>query len=226
MLYGKQCADTHLHLALLYLDALLSLSTERPLGEQPEDIASVIGSISSYVLYGRLIRKTVQLPDLARHHNLRKLFGLAAQNPQHLEDVSQTVNGVTVLPHSFIYPQACGDASRGKGMKTDTGILLPLEAASYHLSEALLSRYNSRVEPLIKALDQSKQGAPFTVCLYSVRLGNCGISSCRRFHPKEENLSIQGFNQRIHLHLLIIAALEALNKTSGQRRQLQGWVLV
>ncbi|KAG8919802.1 hypothetical protein FRC01_001104 [Tulasnella sp. 417] len=219
---GKQFADNHVHLALLYLDALLSLNSEKPLGEHPEDIDGVIGSISSYVLYGRLIRKTAQLPDLAKHQNLRKLFGLAAQQPSHLEDGSRAPNGVIVLPHSFIYLHACGELSRGKGMKTESGILLPLEAASYHLSEALLARYNSRIDPLIKALDQAKQGAPFTLCIHHVRLGKCTITSCKRYHLKEENLSIQGFNQRINLHLLIIAALEALNKTSGQRRQLQG----
>ncbi|KAG9003760.1 hypothetical protein FRB90_011125 [Tulasnella sp. 427] len=210
------------HLALLCLDAHMSITSSHPLGNHPEKIDDVLKSLRTYVMYGRFVRTVAQLPDLALRGGIQRVFGLSAPEARETEKTSPMSDGVIVLPHSLIYEKAHASAASGQAVKLEIGILVASEAASQQICEAMLSRYNLWAEKLSQALDDAKNRAPFTICLSYVRQGRCGSQGCNRYHLSEADLSTDGFNKRVYLHLLVIAALERINKAGRSRRLLQG----
>lgn len=209
-------------MALLCLETSLHLTTH-PLGRNPQDINCAVESIRTYALFGRCIRKAAQLSDITKRPGFQRIFGLARRHPLTGSDTSGVPDDVLVRPNSMIYTRAARDLPSRRAIKVAAGILLPADAASQYILQALLSRYNpssSLARPLLNALEYYRQRSPFTICLYPVRLGRCsGHMSCERHHPSDRDFSVDGFNQRVELHLLVVAALECLNRNPAEQRE-------
>ncbi|KAG8918121.1 hypothetical protein FRC01_002041 [Tulasnella sp. 417] len=214
--YGEQYAEDYPHISLLCLDTSLSFTNKQPLGKHAGKINNVIEALRTYVLYGRLIRTVAQFPDLVWGENLQRVFGLSTESPSNTKENTSTLTGIVVLPHSFVHSQAMDEVSRGRGVKTDLGILLPPETASQQVCQALLSRYNSLAGSLLDSLEAEKNNSPFTVCFQHLDHG-CSNVSCKRYHLAKDDLSERGFNRRVEMHLLIVAAMECLNRNPGRR---------
>ncbi|KAG8948833.1 hypothetical protein FRC04_009298 [Tulasnella sp. 424] len=216
--YGEQYPEVYPHLSLLCLDSYLASTSKKPFGNDAENMTNVIHTLRTYVLYGRLIRTVAQFPDLVWRDNLQRIFGLSVKASSSTEGNTSALTGIVVLPHSFVHPQAVDEISSGRGVKTDNGILLPPETVSQKVCQALLSRYNGLAGTLLDTLDTVKNNSPFTLCFQHLDQG-CKTVPCKRYHLTKAELSIQGFNQRMEMHLLIVAAMECLNRSPGNRAE-------
>ncbi|KAG9004067.1 hypothetical protein FRB90_011077 [Tulasnella sp. 427] len=205
------------HAAILSLEIYLHFEATHPLGRNPLNIDCAIDSIRTYLLFGRTIRRAAQLPNIARRQDFQSLFGLASDRTR--SETADVPDGVVALPHSAIYNRAVRDIPRKRGIKAETGILLPVDTASQYIVQALLCRYNVVAAPLLRALEESMKRSPFTICLYPARNGRCLMGPCDRHHPSEKEFSVEGFNQRVELHLLVVAALECLNTNPAAERE-------
>lgn len=220
--------EAYPHISLLCLDTYLVSTNKQPFGKDAGKINNVVGTLRTYVLYGRLVRTVAQFPDLVWRESFQKVFGLSTESPSSAQENTSTLPGIVVLPHSFVHQQALDEISSGRGVKTDLGILVPSETASQQVCQALLSRYNALAGSLLDALDAAKNSSPFTVCFQHLDHG-CSNTLCKRYHLAKDDLSVHGFNQRVEMHLLIVATMECLNRNPGRRVErgfLQEYVLL
>lgn len=218
----RSCAYQHAasypHIALLSLDKLLSKPTEHLLGKGSASISRVISLLRDCVLYGRLVRATTQNSNLVQSSNFQRIFGLSQPDPSSL---NEALDGIVVRRHSFVYSR---DLARKVGIRTEEGAIFPAAIVAQHVQKGLILKHTLLLEELAKTLDGRKYQSPFNICLYQVRQGRCSLKTCDKYHPAAEDLSIQGFNRRVELHLLVIAALEGL--TGVTRRRVQRYVAV
>lgn len=212
-------------------DALLCFGTwshfvqERPLGESPASLPAVMEVLGLFVKYGRILRKAAHMQDVADKPQLHRVFGVT------IGSTTDVTSGVVVHPHSFIYTDAVNEVEKGSASKLDAGgILLARPRAAKLISSSLNTHYDDLLNSVLDAIDRSINSAPFDICFNHVMTGKCPsqFTGCPRLHPAPEDLNVKFFNNRVRLHLLVIALFDQSVSKAGRvaggrmRRDRQG----
>lgn len=177
--------------------------------------------LHSYFAYCRFLSRCASKLDITTDVSLQWCFG--------------------VYPISKEIPEARQD---GRFVLTDNSPLRPVVAKlqkegdsvtlSAHSVNSYLQRFLlDRLDNLLLDLDRNAlKCRAFEPCPWYLALGECaGLpgdpKGCSRDHPASDGASIGAFNQRIRLHLLLMAILDLYTATTGgrtSRTSIQGYV--
>lgn len=214
---GDQLADVgDTSDALLCFGAWSHFIRERPLGSSPTNVHAVLEVLDLYVKYGRVLRKVTHIQDIGDEPQPQRVFGAPPLDHWTLDGIaaersSEEAPGMVVLPHSFIYTDAVREAEKGSASRLgSSGILLARQRTTELISACLNSGYNKLLDVLLEAIDRAKMTAPFDICFRHIMTGQCSFTSeqCSRVHPAPEELNVRFFNNRVRLHLLVIAVID------------------
>lgn len=202
--------------AVLCFEAWGQFMRTEPLGRTPTSLSAVTEVLELYLKYGRVLRKAAQIPDLGAAPRLQIIFGLIAPDhwtlgPAAAANPSNASSGLIVLPHSFVYPHAAQEVEKGAANKLGSGgILLARQRVTELVSSTLSERFNKLLDVVLEAIDKAKMSSPFELCLRHIMNKDCTSTPepCTRLHPDPENLNVQFFNDRVRLHLLVIAIFD------------------
>lgn len=202
--------------ALLCFGAWCHFIRVRPLGNSPTNVHAVMEVLDLYVKYGRVLRKATHIQDVGSEPQLQRIFGIIPIDHWTLDGVatektSDEAPGMVVLSHSFIYTDALQEAEKGSASKVGSGgILLARQRTTELLAARLNSGYNKLLDVLLETIDRAKMSAPFDICFRHIMTGQCSFTSeqCSRVHPTPEELNVRFFNNRVRLHLLVIAVID------------------
>ncbi|KAG9025217.1 hypothetical protein FRB95_010398 [Tulasnella sp. JGI-2019a] len=211
---------------LLVFDGFLR--DKSPLIEDHTSMASLCGILEVFIDYGRRVRSIARLHDIVSEQELRPLFGISlrasAQLPTGSESDPVLDDGasVHVLPGSLIYEDALHvplnlTVPRDSN-QTAAVVVLPRHIVNDLVRERLLARFNGMLSGL---QDRLKGLGKLQVCLKFASTGHCDRTvdnkPCGLWHSNTRYETIDAFNERIRIHLLIITALD--NFTATGRRE-------
>ncbi|KIO30547.1 hypothetical protein M407DRAFT_20435 [Tulasnella calospora MUT 4182] len=144
--------------------------------------------------------------------SIQHIFGISdasskepARQPRQSEDI--TMQRI-VRPCSFIHALAFALVSRGEQPRSRADpITLPTNTVDDMIGRALLNRLNAVIERVDEIALKSRA---FEMCQQFLVNQECGgrdEGSCWKGHVLEKDLSIEKFNSRFRLHILVIAVL-------------------
>lgn len=183
-------------------------------------------------MFGTLLRQATRNPLPFDDVAFNQLLGLEVVQ----ENESAATSEIGVLSRSFIYRWAVQQSYPPHEVSTQVQLGNPISVgpllAERWIRRALLLRLNYLVYSLHTSA--MKSGA-FQLCERFVVAGRCARleeQSCNLSHPKPAELSVQGFNSRvgIHLHLIsvldFLAAVEEGYDEERSRKGMQGCVML
>ncbi|KAG8990213.1 hypothetical protein FRB94_013643 [Tulasnella sp. JGI-2019a] len=204
------------------------LRDKSPLIEDQASMASLCGILQIFIDYGRRVRNIARLHDIVSEQELRPLFGISLQASTQLSPGSESdsvlddVTSVRILPGSLIYNDALHAPSNPtvaqNSEQTGIGIMLPRHIVNDLVRERLLAQFNGMLSDL---QDRLKGLERLQVCLRFASTGRCDPPPdrrpCGKWHSDTRHKTIDAFNERIRVHLLVITALDHF--TAIERRE-------
>ncbi|KAG8926506.1 hypothetical protein FRC01_008767, partial [Tulasnella sp. 417] len=192
--------------ALLALDTWIHSGTLK--GLEVDSIAQVAEILLECQHYCYVINVLVQRPELLEKPATQQLFGISSATDQDTEEGGIVANR-EIHPQSFIYSAAVARRnSMQEGEGTTGPVILPKDIVDDMALHALLHRRNN---VLILVHQHALRSGAFEICSRYLVTGRCGgydERRCWRGHVLSNAMSIEFFNSRFRLLLLIIAVLD------------------
>ncbi|KIO30545.1 hypothetical protein M407DRAFT_20433 [Tulasnella calospora MUT 4182] len=199
--------------ALLALDAWIHSGNLK--GLKVDAIDSVADILLACRQYCYVINVLVQRPELLEKPATQQLLGISSINDEGAE-AQDVASNRRVHPQSFIYSKLF-KASEPHSKATDPllPLTLPKDAVNDTILHALLDRKNNI---LISVHQQALHSGAFGLCSGFITTGRCNTPvdrRCWRAHMPSDSVSIESFNFRFRLHLLMIALLDQFAAVKG-----------
>lgn len=188
--------------ALLALDTWIHSNTLK--GLEVEAINQVADILLVCQQYCYIINVLVQRPELLEKPATQQLLGISSTTDQDTGEGGMVANR-EIRPQSFMFHQA---AARLNGEDKTNPVVLPKDVVDDMALHRLLHRRNNVLMTIHR--HAVKSGA-FEICTRFLAAGRCAAYDdrrCWRGHIHSNTMTIELFNARVRLHLLIIAVLD------------------
>lgn len=170
--------------------------------------------------FGVVINTIVRTPGFVDLPGIQHIFGVSntsSKEPTRLPSQSKDITLQRIVrPCSFIHALACVLANHGEQRRSPADpITLPTSTVDDMVRRALLRRLNVVVE---RVDELARKSSAFELCqqfLVNQQCGGRDEGSCWKDHILEKDLSIETFNSRFRLHILIIAVLNHFTALFG-----------
>ncbi|KIO30544.1 hypothetical protein M407DRAFT_5598 [Tulasnella calospora MUT 4182] len=216
--YGQHFLDEQdLRGALLALDAWTQSATlDAITSTRDEEVADVLLLCQKF---GEVVKTIVQSPGFVDLLGIHHIFGVSytsSSSPVRQPQSQDITLQRTVRPCSFVHSLAlvlvdCEDQPRNRAYP----ITLPKNTVDDMIRRTLLKRLNAVVERIDEL---TKKSRAFEWCQQFLVNQQCRArdeGSCWRDHILEKDLSIEKFNSRFRLYILVITVLDHFTTLPG-----------
>ncbi|KAG8914806.1 hypothetical protein FRC01_003903, partial [Tulasnella sp. 417] len=184
-----------------------------------ESVGQVADMLRACRQYCTVVKVVVQHREFFDKPFTQRLFGIYSSSDTSAQD-EQDEQHVTayrqVRPRSLVYPKALGVAGlQLKTTDTPTPVTVLKDTVDDLISRELLLRLNAS---LWKVHQHALKSGAFELCNRHLATGRCASHAegkCWRGHVQPSELTIQSFNSRLRIHLLIIALLDQFAAVEG-----------
>lgn len=159
--------------------------------------------------FGSVIKAVIRSNGILDHPNIQHLFGIssAAQNID-----SQR----TIQPTSFIHAKALAYIGPDQQSASNAE---PITLPKNKVYDMIRWIFQERLNAVIEIVDNAaRKSRAFELCVRFLKTEQCGGTndgSCWRGHVPEKDISIQQFNSRFRLHILVISFFDYFTAIKG-----------
>ncbi|KAG8931119.1 hypothetical protein FRC00_000874 [Tulasnella sp. 408] len=217
--YGQQYLDKQdLTSALLALDALTqSAMLDGLRSTKHDEIAETLLLCQKFGVVINTIVRTTDFVDLPGIQHILGVSNTSSKSPARQPSQSKDVTLQKIVqPCSFIHSLAYVLVNReGQPRSLAEPITLPTSTVDDMVRRALLRRLNAVVE---RVDELARKSGAFELCqqfLVNQQCGGRDEGSCWKDHILEKDLTIEQFNSRFRLHILVIAVLNHFTALFG-----------
>ncbi|KAG8947676.1 hypothetical protein FRC00_008989, partial [Tulasnella sp. 408] len=186
---------------------------------EAESVGQVADMLRACRQYCTVVKVVVQHREFFDKPFTQRLFGIySSSDPSsHNEQDQQDVTAYRLVrPRSLIYSKASRIVGlQLKATDTPTPITVLKDTADDLMSRELLLRLNASLWTIHQ---HALKSAAFELCNRYLATGRCASyeeGKCWRGHVQPSELTIQSFNSRLRIHLLMIALLDQFAAVEG-----------
>lgn len=182
-----------------------------------ESVDQVADMLRACRQYCTVVNTVVQRRELFDKPKMQRLFGISSSSSDTTRKEEQDVTVYRqVVPWSFVHSKALRFAgSQPKTVDMSTAVMVSKDAVDDMICHSLLLRLNTS---LLDVHQHALKSGAFELCTRFLTTGQCPSfkeGRCWRGHPQPNELTIQSFNSRIRIHLLIMSLLDQFAALNG-----------